>query len=75
MEKIIINKTAEKKFDDTIKLELEKRLKREPLDHELKNADTDSDLVNEVLWQMVNDLYNMLESQKTEIATLNTKIK
>lgn len=44
------------KFDNIIKEELEKRLKRPALPHELINSDTDSDLVNEVLWQLVKDL-------------------
>jgi hypothetical protein len=56
-----MNPQAHKKFDQTIAAELAKRLNRKPSKDELANADTDSDLVNEVLWQMINDLYNEIE--------------
>jgi len=59
-----MNSQADTKFDTIIEIELKKRLKREPSSDELRNADTDSDLVNEVLWQMVNDLYNEVEKLK-----------
>lgn len=54
-------------FDARLKNSLTKRLCREPLPHELINADNDADLVNEVLWQMVLELTKRvaaLEAQK-----------
>jgi len=65
-----MNNQANIKFDTIIETELRKRLKREPSINELKNADTDSDLVNEVLWQMVNDLYDKFEKQEKGIIKL-----
>lgn len=43
-------------FDTLLKVELEKRLNRKAHANELVNSDNDSDLVNEVLWQLVKDL-------------------
>ena len=44
------------KYDGIHRTELQKRLNRVPLASEIINADNDSDLVNEALWQLVTDL-------------------
>lgn len=44
------------KYDGILRTELQKRLNRVPLASEIINADNDSDLVNEALWQLVTDL-------------------
>lgn len=44
------------KFDSVLKIELEKKLKRPASVGEITNADNDSDLVNETLWQLVVEL-------------------
>lgn len=50
----------DKIYNDTLKAELTKRLGRKPLANEMVNADNDSDLVNEVLWQLVCNLQNRI---------------
>lgn len=47
-------------YDTTLKSELKNRLKRQPLASELVNADNDSDLVNEVMWQIISNLNDRL---------------
>lgn len=46
----------DKQYDAILKTELENRLKRPAKPDEVINADKDSDLVNETLWQLVKDL-------------------
>lgn len=61
-------------FDQLLRTELAKRLGREPLPNEVVNADNDSDLVNEILWELVfnlNDRVTKLE-QKTGVVTPTT---
>ena len=56
----------DKEFDTIIQVELKKRLKRDPLPSEIINADNDSDLVNETMWQLLlklNDRINVLEKK------------
>lgn len=56
-----------KTYDTIIASELEKRLNRKPSKGELINADTDADLVNETLWQLVvqlNERISTLENKK-----------
>lgn len=63
-------KTIDEKYDDLAKAELEKRLKREPTQSEIINAEFDTDLVNEVLWKLVKDLelrLSTLENAKKEV--------
>lgn len=43
-------------YNTILRSELEKRLKRPATDSEFINADFDSDLVNECLWQLLNQL-------------------
>lgn len=62
-----MEKTLDQKYDDLSKVELQKRLKREPFDSEIINAEYDNDLVSEVLWQLIKDLearIKLLESKK-----------
>lgn len=56
------NKQANTDFDTIIQTELKKRLNRAPKSNEAANADTDSDLVNETLWQMIAGLYDRIEA-------------
>lgn len=46
----------EKEYDTRLKNSLEKRLKRPATTDELVNADNDSDLVTETLWQMLCEM-------------------
>ena len=55
-------------FDTILAAELSKRLKRTPSHSERINADTDSDLVNETLWQIIlklSDRVTALEANST----------
>lgn len=59
--------TIDEKFDNKMKVELVKLLKRPLKEGELINADMDSNLVNEILWQLVKELderVKLLESKK-----------
>lgn len=51
-----------KRFDDILKIELKKRLKREPTNSEIINGDTDADLVSEIMWQLIEDLDKRLDT-------------
>ncbi len=55
-----MEKDPEKIYDNISKNELRKRLKREPTVTELANSDTDADLVNETMWQMMRDFHDRL---------------
>lgn len=59
-------------FDNILKTELTKRLKRDPLQTELVNADNDSDLVNETLWQLVENLANRVQALEDNATVINT---
>ena len=48
--------TLNQNYDIKLKTNLEKRLNRLASNDELINADKDSDLVNEVLWELIVDL-------------------
>ena len=55
-------KTLDEQYDDISKTELEKGLGRPALPHEIKNADTDANLVTECLWQLVKDLEKRIKN-------------
>ena len=57
----------DKKFDQILATELEKRLNRKPKVNELINADFDSDLVNECLWQLVKELTDRVDKLENNI--------
>ena len=60
--------TIEKTYDNKLKTNLEKRLNRLASNDELINADKDSDLVNEVLWELIVDLeQRIINIEKKEI--------
>lgn len=46
----------DQKYDNISKIELEKMLKRPAKENELASADSDANLVNECLWQLVKEL-------------------
>lgn len=46
----------EKTYDLKLKTNLEKRLNRSAFPNEIINADKDSDLVNETLWQIIVEM-------------------
>ena len=46
----------DKDYDTILKETLEKRLKRSASSDEIINADNDADLVNETLWQLINQM-------------------
>mgnify|MGYP001605191668 CR=1 FL=1 len=46
----------DKEYDIILEKELEKKLNRKPSSSEIINADTDSNLVNECLWQLIKEL-------------------
>ena len=56
-----MKKNIRQRYDEIIRSELRKRLKREPTPNELANSDTDSDLVNETMWQLIEDLSERVE--------------
>lgn len=60
-------KTIDEKYDDISKAQLEKSLGRNAKISELKNADTDSNLVTECLWQLIKE-------QESRIKILESKI-
>lgn len=70
-----MNPRANAKFDRIIVEELTRRLKREPTKDEIANADTDSDLVNEVLWQMINEVYDKDDEKELQISRLYSHAK
>lgn len=43
-------------YDNLLVAELTRRLKRAPSPSEVINGDNDSDLVNEILWQLIGQL-------------------
>ena len=55
-------KTLDQQFDDIALTELRKRMNREPKPNEIINGDKDSDLVNEVMWQLVKDLEGRIKA-------------
>ena len=60
--------TIEKTYDNKLKTNLEKRLNRLASNDELINADKDSDLVNEVLWELIVDLeQRIINIEKKEL--------
>ena len=60
--------TIEKTYDNKLKTNLEKRLNRLASNDELINADKDSDLVNEVLWELIVDLeQRIINIEKKEV--------
>ncbi len=61
------NKEANDKYDVVFLEQLKLRLKRDPKPNEIINADNDSDLVNETLWQLVCDLYAQLQEIKDKL--------
>lgn len=68
--KDILTKTPEQQINDDYDAKLvatlQKRLNREPKDNEKINADFDSDLVNEILWQLIvklNERVSILEKK------------
>lgn len=54
-------KDIDAQYDEISKTELEKRLKRPATRAEVANADTDSDLVNEVFWQLIKEINGELK--------------
>lgn len=60
------NKQANDKYDLIFLNQLTLRLKREPSPSERINADNDSDLVNETLWELICDLYTQIEQLKAQ---------
>ena len=59
--------TLDKNYDDKLKINLEARLKRPALPHEIINADNDSDLVTETLWQLLVELTARVEILEKEV--------
>lgn len=60
----------DRKYDELNVLELTRRLKRPPSTSEVINSDNDSDLVSEVMWQLLKDLDNRLTTlEKNSIIT------
>lgn len=57
-------------YDTLLKTELTRRLGREPFSNELINGDNDSDLVNEILWQIICQLSTLHTVNATNITTL-----
>lgn len=55
--------TIDQKYDQLLAANLKQRLKRNPLPHELANADYDADLVNETLWQLIRHLDERLSAR------------
>ena len=60
-------KTANDRYNEIFDAELERRLKRPATVAERTNADNDSDLVNEVLWQMIDELYTAVSLIKDKL--------
>lgn len=60
--------TLDQDYDAILKTQLELRLKRPALSSELTNADNDSDLVTETLWQLVVSLEKRIAAlEKTNV--------
>jgi len=60
----------ESKYRRLSEQELEKRLKRKPSKTEIANSDTDSDLINEVFWQIIKEFdarIGALEKTRKEV--------
>jgi hypothetical protein len=52
-------------YDVLNKAQLEKRLKREPTAAELINSDNDSDLVTEIMWELMLSLADRIVALET----------
>jgi len=61
-------KTIDTNYDDKLEVILEKRLKRKATISELTNADNDSDIVNETMWQIMKE-------QEARIISLEEALK
>lgn len=57
-------------YDSLLETELTKRLGRAPSPEEITNADNDSDLVNEILWQLVCQLSTLHTVNANNIAAI-----
>lgn len=68
LELIVEKYDVDTKYDELNLVELEKRLKRKPTKAEVINSDNDSDLVNEVMWQLVKDMAQKLSDLETKLA-------
>lgn len=51
-----MEKTIDTKYDELNVNELQKRLKRIPTPSEVTNSNNDSDLVTEIMWQLIKEL-------------------
>jgi hypothetical protein len=59
-------KTIDQDYDEKIRVVLERRLNRPAKPNEILNADTDTDLVSETMWEILkeqNERISLLESK------------
>lgn len=61
-------------YDQLLLAELTTRLNRVPSTAEIANADTDNDLTNEILWQLVCQLSSLHLSNVSDIQKIEKKI-
>lgn len=61
-------------YDTLLKKELVRRMGREPFANELINADNDSDLVNEILWQLIVQLSTLHSVNATNISAIEAAV-
>ena len=66
-----LKKTVDTLYDEKNREELARRLKREPTLNELKNSENDSDLVTEVMWQVIKDLSERVVNLEAKLVSKN----
>lgn len=62
----MIQKTIDEKYDEKNATELGRILKREPTPAEIANSDNDTNLVTEVMWQLMKDMSDEIELLKNK---------